>query len=129
MSLKLQPLFDSMANERGSGGGSQRFKDNFITAVNRATSQLNISADLATPIATVAHTDDTLAALDDKHEYILAAGVRYHMARLGHGIERDANVDLHKEWMDAQGDYHAAELQDADSDANEADEAGLGYMA
>ena len=80
MSINTQGLFDQKAAAFGAPRNSGRFTSDFITAVNRALSDIQLSALIdTTPINDV----ESNIALDEKYESVLSVGVDYHLLMIG----------------------------------------------
>lgn len=115
MSISCTDLFDDVAQEIGSGIANDRLTAAFPRAVNRALDELAVAADLATKFTHVTSTDGTIS-LDSSYEYIVYAGVIYHLIRMGHRPV-DAKIaaiifeDSRRNWANAKADY----VQDADN--------------
>jgi len=115
MSISCTDLFEDVAQEIGSGIANDRLVASFPRAVNRALDELAVAADLATKYTHVSSTDGTVS-MSASYEYILYAGVIFHLIRMGHRpvdtkmatiIYDDSRVN----WDKAKADF----VQDADN--------------
>jgi len=120
MSVNIQELFDDIAAEIGSGASNKVFTAKFVRAVNRSLDTLSLRANLETRLGHITQINTTYTELDAEYNYILFAGIRYFLPRMGQrpGDPRVAKAilaDTSSEWKGAIGDYIAAEsyaLQD-----------------
>lgn len=134
--IVLTALYNAKQREfKLEGAGSSRFEADFIDAVNRAVGRMNNRADLATRIARITDTDDTVTNLDVKYEYVLSSGVTaflmiagqkpargfekqlaFMMSLFDEGID-EMMTDLRNDQQDSQG-----------TDDDETDIIGLGQL-
>jgi len=131
MSISATALYNEMVDEFGLGSGNDQMKQRFISAVNRSLAKMN--ADLAgqSTVSLINGISETIG-LDQAYEYILYAGVKYHMIRMGQSGSdpRTAAVqykDSANVWTLALGDYQAGIFNALQSDST-SDMVGLGNV-
>ena len=94
--LVLTTLFEQKKLEfRTQGQGSERFRSDFINAVNRAIRRINRDADLETRVSTVTQAEGTIG-IDDAYEDVVSDIVTDELVKMGQkpspGSERDYDL-------------------------------------
>lgn len=81
MAVLCQTMFVDACGELGRGVNEKRVMDVFVRAVNRAQSELAHRCDLDTftPVTSIIGS----VSIDEEYEYIIYAGVIFHMIRSG----------------------------------------------
>lgn len=96
--VALYSVYTSKQNEFGTrGAGLDRFKEDFLTATNRAINQMNRDADLSgwgQQISRVDSVEDTVTNLDVIYEDVLSSGITVYLAALGQRLARGAEDQL-----------------------------------
>ena len=129
--INLQSVFNSALGQfKVEGAGSSRFKDNFVTAVNRTTKKLNREANLASAINAVNVVSTTLI-MDDKYEDVLNLGIIYNLIQLGQRPAKSLEITARKareDFEDAIGMVYTDIINDNQEDADN-DVIGLGSLS
>lgn len=82
--INLKGLYQQKQREFNTvGQGTSIFPADFIDAVNNITAQINLQADLATPISRVAGEEDTVVGMDVAYLPVLSNGVSLELLRMG----------------------------------------------
>jgi len=128
--IDLKELFQQKQREFGTeGSGITRFENDFVSAVNYATSRISRQADLETRIAKVTKPEGDVD-LSDEYEDVLADLATLRLIQFGHRM-RDKDFDTReiRETMDRRIDSIRQSIlnQAVESDTdNESDFIGLG---
>lgn len=134
MSINLQPIYLAKVREFTTSTQNQRFDDDFVVAVNNTLDQLYVAANLDSAINHVSVHDESISDLDAKHQFILSAGITYHLLMIGQ--QKSGKADhlalARDEWESAKGDMmiltQREDQEDVDDDDDpENDIIGLGY--
>ena len=128
--IVLQSCFNSAKGAfKVEGAGSTRFKENFITAVNRAAKKMYRDANLEDAITAVDNIADTIE-IDDAYEDVLNLGIIYNLIQLGQrpakGLEVTAR-NAKEDFEEAIGMMYVQLTNDDQSDTSN-DIIGLGSL-
>lgn len=131
MSISCQLMYNSLAEDLGLGTGNERLRRNFVRSVNKSLDELSLAADLVNRISHISSESGSIS-LDKEYEFIVEAGVIFHITRMGHKpsdpkIATEIFKDSAKNWANAKASYVAAEdnkLQATDTNSV----IGLGYL-
>jgi len=128
MSLSVQPMFQAKCYEFNQQQKSERFQNDFVRAFNMAAGQLDREYEPSSAIGTIAATDATVTNLEQADDFILSAGVTFYLLQFGVGVERMDKQEARNNWINALAAYDA-KLRADETDDDEDDVAGLGYLA
>ena len=132
MSIAVQSLYTVAVGSSGTGVGSTTFNTRWTTAVNRSLDEMSLAADLATRHAHITGQQSVITTLDEEYEWILAAGVDYHLNKTGQRVSDPKLLGIitasnKADWEAAKGEYVAAlSYDDQATDSNSI--IGLGYV-
>ena len=132
MSIACETLYENVRDTVGLGVGNEKLARIFITAVNRTLDELSITADLATKHSHISSVSAIITTLEERYEWVLAAGTAFYMTRLGQRPS-DPNLaqivyrDTESEWNRAKGEYVADAWNTLQADRDE-DIIALGYL-
>ena len=129
----LTLLFEQKKREfRTQGQGSDRFRADFLEAVNRSGRRINVDADLATRITQVNSVEGTVA-LDEAYEHVLSNLVTINLIHMGQKPSPGTDIDYQQlvrqlpEQIDSIRQDKINVAQEADTD-DETDFIGLGAL-
>lgn len=135
MSLSLYPLYLSCVKQFTSAVSDNRFKTDFVDAVNSVMDDLSNGGKLTDTLPHVETVNDTVDDLDAKHSTITLKGLIYYLILFGQKHVRgdDAYQIAGVEWDQAQGEWLQLLLED--DQATQDDDGiptsniiGLGYL-
>jgi len=135
MSLSVKILYGAAKNRFAAAGGSSRFDDDFVYAVNMTLDGLSFAADLDSPFPHINDTEGVISALDERHSYLLDAGIDVFLMKQGQKPARggeDSYVTALRRWEDVRGDLMVMESIERQSERDDdgipvEDIVGLGY--
>ena len=135
MAYRVESLYNAMLRVFKSQPANDRFKADFISAVNLSLDQLTFYAQLATALPHVTSETGTISALDPDDEAIVSDGVTFHLIRTGyeHAEGPNAYDRFLNRWLSSQGDFvvkKSREDQEAQDDNGVPTDVdiGLGYL-
>lgn len=136
MSLSVQPLYNEMTRQFTASTQSDRFKADFIDALNNSLDELIVAGDVtASDLPHVSSESASIAYLSAHHAQIVKCGLRYNLMLLGQipaSGGTDALMLAERAWTNAQGRFMTllsrADQSVVDTYSNPtADIIGLGY--
>lgn len=123
MAVSCLSMFEDACSELGRGIGEKRVTSAFIRSVNRAQAELAHCCNL--PAFTPVTSTSGSVAIDEDYEYVIYAGVIFHMIRMGirpsdPAIAAAIYLDSAGRWTYCKGMYRVNEdntdMADEDND-------------
>ena len=116
MSISCQTLLEDICDELHRDATDERFLRMFLRALNRSLDELSQKCNLGSHFTHVSRADGTVAIAADR-EWMITAGIRYHLALMGirpsdPKLAALAFRDSKDAWDDALGMYDTEELND-----------------
>jgi hypothetical protein len=92
--ISLSSVHTQMSRSfKTEGAGSTRFNDDFISAVNMSSRQMNRDANLSSEISLVSNINDTIG-LDEMYLDVLISGIMHYLMILGQRPQKGAEAAL-----------------------------------
>lgn len=118
MAIDGTTLFEQKVRQYKAEASSNRFKDDYIHAVNNSLDKYSLKLNIAHP-AHISRTDASID-IDANRGYVLGAGIDYWLIKFGHRdgdlTEREAKVNFDDAIADAITDQNHDDMAAADNE-------------
>lgn len=127
-------LFEQKQGEfRALGARMDRFREDYVQAVNDVIAQLNLTADLSSSVSFINGTDGSIG-IDDRYRYPVSQLVSLRLFEVGQRPARGGDAFYagllrdKQEYVDMVRQGVASALSDSDADDDTTDIVGLGAI-
>ena len=121
MAMYLNTIYDDMVRQFSTIGTNDRFRNDFVSAVNKTLDELEIAGDLSAPITHVNTPTDTILSLSADDMFIVSAGcVKYLIAAGREHVMKERSYDVaDREWEDRKADFWIKAMRTLQADVDD----------
>jgi len=129
MALNTYKLCQDVSREFRTQETDERFRADFVTAVNQALDDISIDCDLDTPLSHINSADESVTGLSEYHYGIIKAGCVFFLIVNGSRHRRgDEQLDVaYGQWEDKKAQYWTRTVNDLQRET-ESGVIDLGYL-
>jgi len=121
MALNLDMVFEDMVRQFQTNTANDRFREDFVSAVNKTLDELFIAGALDAAISHIVQPSETIDDLDENDMFILSAGCVFYLIMSGREhVLKDRAYDVSKrEWEERKGDFMTKEFRELQADVDD----------
>jgi len=121
MALNLDMVFEDMVRQFQTNTANDRFREDFVSAVNKTLDELFIAGALDAAISHIVQPSETIDDLDENDMFILSAGCVFYLITSGREhVLKDRAYDVSKrEWEERKGDFMTKEFRELQADVDD----------